>query len=134
MPPAPRSSAGWSHPTSCGDSRAAEGSRRPRQAGAEPRAQGGQPLARQGLERVPDPRPAPLAAHHACFAQHAQMVRDRWLGEAGGRGNVAGADGSVGGQLPHDRQPGRIGKRAKKPDIGIVGACHVDHVIDQLLY
>lgn len=52
------------------------------------------------------------------------MVRDRGLGETGGRGDVAGADGSVRRELPHDSQPGRIGERTQKPDVGIVGARH----------
>jgi hypothetical protein len=61
-------------------------------------------------------------------------MRDRGLGEAGGRGDVAGADGAVRRELPHDRQPRGIGKRCKEPDVRIIGACHVLHAIDVLLY
>jgi hypothetical protein len=62
------------------------------------------------------------------------VVRDRRLGEAGRRGDVAGADRAVRRELPHDRQPRRIRERAKKPDVGIVESRHVEHSIDKLLY
>jgi hypothetical protein len=61
-------------------------------------------------------------------------MRDRGLGEAGGRGDVAGADGAIRRELPHDRQPRRIGERCQEPDVGIIEACHALHGIDVLLY
>jgi hypothetical protein len=51
-------------------------------------------------------------------------MRDRGLGQAGRRRDVARADCSGCRQLAYDRQPGRIGKGAEKPDVGIVEACH----------
>jgi hypothetical protein len=61
-------------------------------------------------------------------------MRDRGLGEAGGRGDVAGADGAVRRELPYDREARRIGQGSQEPDIGIVDARHVAHSIDELLY
>jgi hypothetical protein len=61
-------------------------------------------------------------------------MRDRGLGEAGRRGDVASANGAVRRELPDDRQPRRIGQGSEEPDVGIVEACHATHSIDQLLY
>jgi hypothetical protein len=61
-------------------------------------------------------------------------MRDRGLGEAGGRGDVAGADGAVRRELAYDRQARRIGQGSQEPDIWVVDARHVLHAIDALLY
>ena len=52
------------------------------------------------------------------------MVRDRGLGQADRRCDVARADGSVCGQLAYDRQPRGIGQGSEEPHVGIVDACH----------
>ena len=52
------------------------------------------------------------------------MVRDRRLGEPGGRGDVAGAHRAVRRELSHDRQARRICEGTQEPDIGIVDAFH----------
>ena len=52
------------------------------------------------------------------------MVRDRGLGEAGRRCDVAGTDGSVRGKLAYDRQPRGIGQGSEEPHVGIVDARH----------
>jgi hypothetical protein len=61
-------------------------------------------------------------------------MRDRGLGEAGGRCNVAGADRPVRRELPYDREARRIGQGSQEPDIGVVDAHHIVHAIDELLY
>jgi hypothetical protein len=86
--------------------------------------EGGQALARARLQRVPDPRPAPLAADDAGLAQHAKVMGDRRLGKARRRHHVAGADGAVRRELAHDRQPRRIRQGAEEPDVGIVRLRH----------
>jgi hypothetical protein len=52
------------------------------------------------------------------------VVRDRGLGQADRRCDVARADGSVRGQLAYDRQPSGIGEGSEKPHVGIVDAYH----------
>jgi hypothetical protein len=61
-------------------------------------------------------------------------MRDRGLGEARRRCDVAGADGAVRRELPYDRQARRIGQSSQEPDIGVVHAHHIVHAIDELLY
>jgi hypothetical protein len=51
-------------------------------------------------------------------------MRDRGLGQAGRRCDVARTDGSVRGQLAYDRQPRGIGQGSEEPHVGIVEACH----------
>jgi hypothetical protein len=51
-------------------------------------------------------------------------MRDRGLGQAGRRCDVARTDGSVRGQLAYDRQPRGIGQGSEEQEIWIVDACH----------